>query len=135
MKALILGDVCPTKESIPYFKDKNIPELFGDSSAIFDGRDLITVNLECALTEHGGAINKFGPNLKAPKETAEVLASLGVNLCGLSNNHIFDYGIKGALDTLDALDEVGIAYTGFGKNYDDSRKNYTFPFFAPFPFR
>ncbi len=126
MKALILGDVCPTKESIPYFKDKNIPELFGDSSAIFDGRDLITVNLECALTEHGGAINKFGPNLKAPKETAEVLASLGVSLCSLSNNHIFDYGIKGALDTLAALDEVGIAYTGFGKNYDDSRKNYTF---------
>ena len=40
------------------------------------------------------------------------------------NNHIFDFGKEGAIDTMKALDEVGIAYTGFGENYNDSRKNY-----------
>ena len=39
-------------------------------------------------------------------------------------NHFFDFGIEGALDTLKALEEAGLGYTGFGKNYEDSRKNF-----------
>lgn len=59
-------------------------------------------------------------------ETAEVLKDLSVHVCGLSNNHIFDFGREGAVDTLDALDKVNIAYTGFGINEEDSRKNFSY---------
>lgn len=48
---------------------------------------------------------------------------MGVNYCGFSNNHIFDFGIQGIKDTVDALNRVEIRYTGFGENYNDSRKN------------
>ena len=61
--------------------------------------------------------------MKTPFGTAKTLKDLGVTYCGLSNNHIFDYGRKGAIDTMKALDEVGIGYTGFGDNEQDSRKN------------
>ena len=54
------------------------------------------------------------------------MKELGVTCCGLSNNHIFDYGVVGALDTMAALEGVSIDYTGFGGNYEDSRKNYFF---------
>lgn len=124
MKALFLGDFCPTKEfSAPLFKKKDIETLFTDTVTLFDGKDFRFVNLECAITESDNAIEKFGPNLKAPFETAEVLKELQVDCCGLSNNHFFDFGIEGAMDTLKALEEVGIQTTGFGNNYEDSRKN------------
>jgi len=124
MKALILGDVSPTKFTDPLFDKKETSRLFRDTATLFEGNDLNLVNLEVALTDHDGAIEKFGPALKASKNTAEVLKELGVNLCGLSNNHIFDFGKKGALGTMAALDAVGITYTGFGENYEDSRRNY-----------
>lgn len=125
MKTLLLGDISPTAATAPFFQEQNIPELLGDAVSIFEKKDFIFANLECALTEHDGAIMKFGPNLKAPKETAAVLKSLGVSCCGLSNNHVFDYGIKGANDTVRVLNEQGIDVTGFGSNYEDARKNYT----------
>ena len=126
MKTLLLGDICPHTTSYDKFKNKEIDRIFGDVLPIFSGRDFIAVNLECALTESKAAIKKFGPALDAPIETAEVLKSVGVSLCGLSNNHVFDLGTKGIEDTLAALSEVGLDYTGFGKNLADSRKNYFF---------
>ena len=126
MKTLFVGDICPTPGSTPYYAAGDTAALFGDTVDIFRDRDFIFANLECAITESDGRIAKFGPNLKAPVATAKVLKELGVTVAGISNNHVFDFGKKGALDTIDALTSVGIDYTGFGKNYDDSRKNYTF---------
>ncbi len=124
MKALFLGDFCPTEGfSVPLFKKKDTATLFNDTVSLFEGKDFRFVNLECAITESEHKIEKFGPNLKAPFETVEVLKELGVDCCGLSNNHFFDFGIEGAQDTLKTLDANGIPYTGFGKNYEDSRKN------------
>ncbi|MBE6651651.1 MAG: CapA family protein [Ruminococcaceae bacterium] len=125
MKTLFVGDVCPKDEAVKeLFRAKDVKTLFSDTVSIFEGNDINFVNLECALTESENAIEKFGPNLKAPKETAEVLKSIGVTVCGVSNNHIFDFGTEGWLDTEKAFKEAGMDYTGFGDNYEDSRKNY-----------
>lgn len=126
MKTLLLGDISPTQHIDPLFKVKDVKSLFDDTVSLFAGNDLSFVNLECAITEHDTGIKKFGPCLKACRETLEVLKDLGVNVCGLSNNHIFDFGRKGAADTIKALDELGLIHTGFGENYEDSRKNLYF---------
>lgn len=106
------------------FKVKELQTLFNDFLPLFEGNDFTFVNLECAITESNNAIKKFGPNLKVPKETVEVLKSIGTTLCGLSNNHIFDFGKEGITDIIKALEGAGIPYTGFGNDYNDSRKNY-----------
>lgn len=126
MKTLLLGDISPTSYSAPLFDAGDLKALFHDSLSLFENKDFIIANLECAITEHDGAIKKFGPNLKAPLKTAQRLRELGINCVGLSNNHVFDFGKKGIEDTLAALDNAGIDYTGFGNDYEDSRKNYTF---------
>ena len=126
MKTLFVGDICPTPGSTPYYAVGDTATLFGDTVDIFRGRDFIFANLECAITESDGRIAKFGPNLKAPPATAKILKELGITVAGISNNHVFDFGKKGALDTINALTSAGIDYTGFGESYDDSRKNYTF---------
>ena len=125
MKTLILGDISPTSVTNPYFAEKNMDALFGDSLPLFSGNDVTFANLECALTESEAAIDKFGPALKACKETADVMKNIGITVAGLSNNHIFDFGVEGYLDTVKELERVGIDRTGFGENYEDSRKNYT----------
>ncbi|MBR4888649.1 MAG: CapA family protein [Clostridia bacterium] len=125
MKCLFLGDVCPTtKWSTPWFAAKETKKLFSDTMPLFEGNDFNFVNLECALTESENRIPKFGPNLQAPAATAEVLKELGVHCCGLSNNHVFDFGKEGALDTLKTLEAAGLDWTGFGNDLEDSRKNY-----------
>lgn len=124
MKALLLGDLSPTSYTNPFFKKKDIDTLFNDTVSLFEGNDINFVNLECVLTDSEKPIEKYGPPLKAHGEVADVLKALGVNVCGLSNNHIFDYGKKGIEDTMAHLDRCSIEYTGFGNNYEDSRKNY-----------
>ena len=124
MKTFFAGDISPTRITRPLFKEKATATLFTDAASLFDGNDYNIVNLECALTDSENAIDKIGPALKGPAETAEVLKQLNVHCCNLSNNHTFDFGIEGITDMLAALDAQGIDHTGFGSDYEDSRKNY-----------
>lgn len=126
MKALLLGDLSPTIVTNPLFAGKDAETLFTDVVTLFQDNDMNFVNLECALTESEKDIEKFGPPLKASRNTSATLKGIGVNICGLSNNHIFDYGRTGALDTIQTLEQEGIAYTGFGNDYEDSRKNFIY---------
>ena len=94
----ILGDLFPkTINQWP-----NIPD-----------SDFCVANLECAITNHTEAIKKDGPSLAVLPERIEVLKSLNVDLVGLSNNHILDYGAKGLNDTLDILKKNNINFAGF----------------------
>lgn len=126
MKALLLGDLCHIDKNRECFEKGDIEAIFNDTLEVFNENYFVAVNLECAITDSDNAIQKYGPNLKVCHKTATVMKSIGVTVCGLSNNHIFDFGIEGYKDTIKALDEVGISYTGFGENYEDSRKNYIY---------
>ncbi len=123
MKSLFLGDFSPTAITNPLFEKGDIDTLFSDTLCLFENNDINFVNLEVAVTDCDSAINKVGPPLKCCDGAVDVLSKVGVNYVGLSNNHIFDYGIKGAKDTLEKLGKAGITYTGFGDDYADSRKN------------
>lgn len=46
----------------------------------------------------------------------------GVDGVSLSGNHIGDYGSLGMQETLEALDQYDIAYTGLGKGYEAARE-------------
>ncbi|HQN10366.1 MAG TPA: CapA family protein, partial [Thermoanaerobaculia bacterium] len=48
--------------------------------------------------------------------------SLGVRLVTLSNNHVFDHGMEGLADTLDALGEAGISCVGAGRTHEEARE-------------
>lgn len=123
MKILLLGDMSPTENNFEYFDKMDNEKLFGDTKSLFRENDFAILNLEVALTEHDKGIEKFGPCLKAPFNTAKALKKMGVTHCALSNNHVFDFGKKGLLDTMQAVKDAGMEYTGVGMDYEDSRKN------------
>jgi poly-gamma-glutamate capsule biosynthesis protein CapA/YwtB (metallophosphatase superfamily) len=52
---------------------------------------------------------------------AQAMKDAGVSMVSLANNHIFDVGEIGFLQTLDHLKDAGISYTGAGRNFEDAR--------------
>jgi len=50
------------------------------------------------------------------------LKQLGVDVAGLANNHIYDYGKKAFLDTLLYLKKAGIKTMGAGKNIAEAKE-------------
>ena len=122
MRISFCGDVCPAYSN-EHFLAGDVETLFHDVPQEFAKSDRVVVNLECALTDGGERITKIGPNLKASPKCAEILKAVGVTDCSISNNHIFDWGTEGALDTMKAVEAAGMNYTGFGMNELDSRKN------------
>lgn len=122
MKISICGDICPNITNDLYIKGEtetlyhDVPEAFADS-------DRVLINLETALTEKETTITKYGPNLKASPLCVNVLKEIGVTDVGISNNHVFDFGVPGMEDTLKFITEAGFQYTGFGKNSEDARRN------------
>ena len=126
MKLLLCGDICPIDKNEALFERGDVAALFNDIASLFEGNDLNVANLECALTDSGAPIVKKGPNLRSGVTTAATLKALGIDAIGLSNNHVFDYGIEGIGEMLAALEKAGIRTTGFGKNYNDARRDLVF---------
>lgn len=124
MKILIAADLVPTQATSNDFIAGNVERLFGKVKDVVDKCDRFIVNLECALTDSDNAIKKFGPNLKGPRESASTMKKLGVTDVALANNHVFDFGIEGIKDTVDALESAGLPYFGIGENDTDSRRPY-----------
>lgn len=123
MKLIICGDVSVKEDCWNLFDTCQHNKLFNDIIPEFEKADRVIVNLECAVTDKNTPIKKIGPNLNAPINTVKTLKNAGVTDCILANNHIFDFGIKGVVDTVEQLQKHGINYTGYGKNYQDARKN------------
>jgi poly-gamma-glutamate capsule biosynthesis protein CapA/YwtB (metallophosphatase superfamily) len=97
------GESAIKKEAIPSLK-----KYFADGN-------LNIFNLETAITAETKKEEKEY-NFKSDPSFLKVLRSVGFNLATVANNHSYDFGEKGFLGTLQALDKAGIKYVGGGVN-------------------
>jgi hypothetical protein len=76
--------------------------------------DLMIANLEGTYSTGGpskpGGANSF--SFQAPPSYAQALPWAGIDLVNLANNHSNDYLARGLTQTTQALQKVGVAYTG-----------------------
>ena len=86
------------------------------------GADFLVVNNEFPYTDRGTPTPGKTFTFRCAPWTAEWLGEMGTDIAALANNHVYDYGEEGALDTFDALDEQGIPYIGAGRNIDDAEQ-------------
>ena len=97
------GEAAIRRETIPALK-----------KYLADG-NLNIFNLETAVTsEEKKEIKDY--NFKTDFAFLQSLKSAGFNIASVSNNHSYDYGAQGFLDTLQNLDKAGISYVGGGVN-------------------
>jgi len=77
--------------------------------------DLVFGNLETPLTKRGAKTSKTW-NFRADPKLLKIVRAAGFNLVNIANNHVWDYGQEGFLDTLKALEKNGLDYVGGGRN-------------------
>lgn len=123
MKILITGDFCPQLRVSDLFDQEYYSDVLGDLKVLFSGVDYSIVNLECPII-YGKErpIEKQGPNLHCSQKGFDALRWLNVKCVTLANNHFFDYGEEGALNTLEICEKRGIETVGGGRNIEEAKK-------------
>ena len=87
---------------------------FSNVKSIFEADDITFVNLEGPLTNNPQTlVDKQFPMRGEPKYV-EILKSGSVEICNLSNNHIYDCGDTGFQDTINLLKNNNIKFSGEG---------------------
>ncbi|MBQ5375864.1 MAG: CapA family protein [Lachnospiraceae bacterium] len=76
--------------------------------------DLMWINNEFCYSLRGNPLPNKMYTFRANPEHVSMLQEMGVDVAGLANNHIYDFGKDAFLDTLDTLDGAGIPYVGAG---------------------
>jgi len=91
--------------------------VWGDVLSRLRGLDGLFVNLECALSTRGREWTRtYRPFhfRAAPDWAIPALRAAGVDWTALANNHLLDYEEVALHDTVDHLDDAGIAHAGAG---------------------
>jgi poly-gamma-glutamate synthesis protein (capsule biosynthesis protein) len=83
--------------------------------------DARIVNLETSITRSEDYEPK-GINYRVSPENAECLRAGGIDCCVLANNHVLDWGETGLVETLEALDRMGVKRVGAGRNFSEARR-------------
>lgn len=92
------------------------PELLNEMRSA----DILTMNNETTYTTRGEALPDKPFTFRTNPLYASQLNVLGCDVAGLANNHVYDFGEIGLLDTLDALDANNIPRIGAGRNLDEA---------------
>lgn len=115
---LFTGDFVPVR-----YDTTNLNDTFKDLADLLESVDLHVTNLEAPLTSSNQPITKSGPHLKSDPTTDVLLKAAGVDVVCLANNHIYDFGEKGVLDTIEHCSNLGIGTLGI-RNANDRSDTY-----------
>jgi len=85
--------------------------------------DIAIANLECPISSRG---KRFSPDkgiyFRAQPDVIEGLKYSGFNVLTLANNHILDWGMDAAADTMQFLKEEGLYFSGVGFSKEEAAK-------------
>lgn len=89
---------------------------------IMTGSDIMMINHEYCSTDidDENALTYQTWIEQSDTKNEFMLEEMGVDVACVANNHIFDYGEQGFLDTLDGLESRGITYVGAGTDFEDA---------------
>lgn len=91
-----------------------------DLIQIIEESDIFMVNLEFPFSTRGAPEEDKSFTFQVSPDRVHILDELGVDIVTLANNHTLDYGTVALFDTLDTLDQAGIAHTGAGRDIDEA---------------
>ena len=94
------------------------PQLLSEMQAA----DLLLLNNEFCFSDRGSPLPGKMYTFRANPANAQMWHQIGVDLVGLANNHVYDFGEDAFNDTLDTLTAAGIPYVGAGRNISEAQK-------------
>ncbi len=84
--------------------------------------DCMVINNEFSVSKRGAPMEGKAYTFRSHPSNLKYLKYLGVDVAGLANNHIYDYGEDAFLDTLKYLKEAGFQTVGAGKNKKEAKE-------------
>lgn len=122
-----VGDIMPGRgvDTILLDKKEGIKTVFTDLLPYLQKQDFLMGNLETVVTYSMEKTPKTF-NFKIAPAVLTPLKEAGFDYFSLTNNHSYDYGEKGFLDTLTYLKEYGIPTSGAGLNLEGAQMPYDF---------
>lgn len=82
--------------------------------------DILMANNEFPYTDRGTPTEGKTYTFRAQPKSVSYLEDMGVDVVSLANNHCYDFGEVGLLDTLTTLEEAGMPYVGAGRNLEEA---------------
>lgn len=116
IKMLFFGDLMIDRHVGEKIKEDGLESIFLDLNEenFFNNYDLVGLNLEGAVTNDG---LYYDPKMSydfafAPDLIKELSRGQSINFFNLANNHFFDQGERGIIETRENLDNMDVNYSG-----------------------
>lgn len=94
--------------------------VLNDYATIVAPYDLVSINLETVVTDDPADPQPGQYLFFTLPDSAQAVADAGVDYVSLGNNHVWDYGTQGVLDTHKHIDATGMAHSGSGADSDEA---------------
>ena len=119
-----VGDVFASDQMYANYTDKG--DITGVISQnvleVFQNSDIMVANHEYCATDIDDS-NAADYQIwieQCDTKNEFIFGEMGIDVACVANNHMFDYGEQGFIDTLNGLKAMGITYVGGGMNYEDA---------------
>ncbi|MBQ4104912.1 MAG: CapA family protein [Clostridia bacterium] len=111
MKIALLGDLALIGR-YDTLSDSKVSERVAKVAEATKNCDFVIANLESPFTTKQKTHICKGVYLKSDPRNVSILKDMNITHVTLANNHTFDYGVKGAEETIRTLEQNGIGYVG-----------------------
>ena len=124
---LFAGDLFLTDLLQSKYNQQGISAAASDSLlSVLREADIFMLNEEFPFGTTGEPMEEKEYTFRVDPSYSTVLSELGVDIVTLANNHMLDF-VRGPLtETLNTLDQAGIAHVGAGENIDEAKALKTF---------
>lgn len=95
-----------------------------DLITVMQNADVMCLNNEFTYSNAGAPLEGKAYTFRADPAQVELLQTLGIDIVGLANNHVYDYGKEAMIDTMETLTDAGIPYIGAGYNLKEAMEPY-----------
>jgi poly-gamma-glutamate synthesis protein (capsule biosynthesis protein) len=119
------GDVSLDPTYISTYASQGYGYAWSGLGGLFRRDDLTIVNVECPVTDRGSQLVKEFSFHGTPA-ALPAMRDAGVEVGSLANNHAYDRGPDGVVDSRRNLAEAGIAPVGAGADQDEALEPATF---------
>jgi poly-gamma-glutamate synthesis protein (capsule biosynthesis protein) len=123
IQLVLLGDVMLGRMVNRWLRTAPREHPWGDTLSVLAQGNLRICNLECALSDRGQPWRRTPKvfHFRSDTKNVAVLRAAAIDAVSLANNHTLDYGYDGFEDTLNTLDDAGIARAGAGLHAEEAR--------------
>jgi poly-gamma-glutamate synthesis protein (capsule biosynthesis protein) len=98
------------------------PTVSEDLGRLLAAADVVIVNQESPLSDRGQPHGDKSLHLRSVPAAVSLLKDLHASVAVLANNHICDWGCEALAQTVEVLDQAGIAHTGAGLSLEDASR-------------